>query len=159
MKLFSEKENAFYLFKDERLEDGVPCHLFHFTPGALVSDLFPCIRLALTWLAKTDSSIKFLNLSGATFCFIRTRNQTYADEYKNNFSSIVGSTVSTTDKPTVDDQCRWMDRFAENEGEIYFVRDDGVIMVGLWLDDRKGSFKYTTVDKFVELVEKFTNDS
>ncbi len=157
MKLFSQTEKSFYLFKDDRFENGVVCHTFDFIPGSLVSDLFPCIRLALIWLAKTDSSIKFINL-GETYCFVKTRHQTYAAKFENNLSSIIGSMTYETDKPTVDDDCKWLDFFAENEGEIFFFRDDGDIMADLWVKDKRGCFKYTTVDKFIELVERFVDE-
>ncbi len=157
MKLFSQTEKSFYLFKDDRFESGVVCHVFDFIPGSRVSDLFPCIRLALIWLAKTDSSIKFINLV-ETYCFVKTRQQTYAAKFENNLSSIIGSMTYETEKPTVDDESKWLDFFAENEGEIFFFRDDGDIMVDLWVKKKRGCFKYTTVDKFIELMEKFVHD-
>ena len=157
MKLFSQTEKSFYLFKDDRFENGVTCHIFDFIPGSLVSDLFPCIRLALIWLAQTDSSIRFINL-GESYCFVKTRQRTYAARFDNNLSSIIGSMAFASDKPTIDNNCKWLDFFAENEGEIFFFRDDGIIMVDLWVKGKRGCFKYTTVDKFIELVEKFVDE-
>ena len=158
LKLFNQKEKAFYLFKDNDFEDGVVCHTFDFTPGSLVSNLFPCPRLALIWLARTDSSIKFIKLEENVYCFVKTRKKTYADKFDNNLSSIIGSMVCPTQIARVDDDCPWLNFFAENEGEIYFVVDNGTIMVDLWVKDKRGCFKYTTVDKFIELVEKFVNE-
>ena len=96
MKLFSQTEKSFYLFKDDRFESGVSCHVFDFTPGSIVSDLFPCIRLALIWLAKTDSSIRFIKLGEDAYCFVKTRKQTYAAKFENNLSSIIGSMIHET---------------------------------------------------------------
>lgn len=158
LKLFSQTEKSFYLFKDERFENGITCHTFDFIPGSLVSDLFPCIRLALIWLAKTDSSIKFIKLDNEVYCFIRTRHKTYAAIFDKNFSSIISSLVYTSQKATVDDDCEWLNFFAENEGEIFFVIDSGIIMVDFWVKGKRGCFKYTTVDKFIELVEKFVHE-
>ncbi len=157
LKLFNQKEKAFYLFKDNNFEDGVVCHTFDFIPGSLVSDLFISLRLALIWLARTDSSIKFINLD-RTYCFVKTRHQTYAAKFDNNLSSIIGSMVYPTDNPTIDDNCPWLNFFAENEGEIFFVRDNGVTMIDLWVKGKRGSFKYTTVAMFIDLVEKFVDE-
>ncbi len=158
LKLFNQKEKVFYLFKDNRFEDGVVCHTFDFIPGSLVSDLFPCIRFALIWLAKTDSSIEFIKLDDEVYCFVRTRQKTYAAKFDNNLSSIIGSTALTTYKPTVDGDCPWLNFFAKNEGEIFFFKDNGIIMIDLWVKNKRGCFKYTTIDKFTELVEKFVDE-
>ncbi len=158
LKLFSRTEEAFYLFKDKNFEDGVICHTFDFIPGSIVSDLFPCIRLALIWLAKTDSAIKFIKLDDGVYCFVKTRQQTYAAKFDNNLSSIIGSMTFASDKQTIDEDCSWLNFFAENEGEIFFVSDNGVIMVDLWVKNKRGCFKYTNVDKFIELVEKFVGE-
>ncbi len=157
LKLFSQTEKAFYLFKDNNFEDGVVCHTFDFIPGSLVSDLFISIRLALIWLAKTNSSIKFIKLDDGTYCFVKSRRQTYAAKYDGNLSSIVGSMVCPTNKATESVDCPWLNFFAENEGEIFFFKDDGDTMIDLWVKEKRGSFKYTTVPVFIELVEKFVD--
>ena len=158
LKLFSRTEEAFYLFKDNGFENNIVCHTFDFIPGSLVSDLFPCIRLALIWLAKTDSAIKFIKLDDKVYCFVKTRQKTYAAKFDNNLSSIIGSIIYTSHKPTIDEDCSWLNFFAENEGEIFFILDNGVIMVDLWVKGKRGCFKYTTVDKFIELVKKFVGE-
>ncbi len=158
LKLFNQKDKTFYLFKDNEFEDGAVCHTFDFIPGSLVSDLFPCIRLALIWLAKTDSSIKFIKLDDGDYCFVKTRRKTYAAKFRNNLSSIIGSLVVCSPKATIDDDCTWLNFFADNEGEIFFFVDNGTIMVDLWVKNKRGCFRYTNVDKFIELLEKFVHE-
>ncbi len=154
MKLFSQKEKAFYLFKEDELEDGVVCHKFFFTPGALVSDLFITLE-AIAYLAKSDSQIKFLDLDNAIYCFIKTRHKTYCAEYDDgNFASIVGSLVEPSQYQMCC-PCLFFDYFAEKEGEIFFISDNGVMMVEMWINDKKGAFRYTNPEQFIKNVEKF----
>lgn len=153
MKLFSQTERAFYLFKDDRYEDGVVCHTFDFTPGSLVSDLFTT-KEAVKYLAKADSSIKFIQLDYETYCFVRTRGKTYASQYCNNLASIVGSLVAPSNFPRFD-ALSWLTLFVEFEGEIFFVKDNGVMMIDLWLKGKRGCFRYTNVNQFIKNVEKF----
>jgi len=152
--LFSQKEKAFYLFKDDQLEEGVVCHKFDFTPGSLKSDLFVTVE-AIAYLAKFDSQIKFLDLEGETYCFVKTRHKTYCCVYAgDNFASIVGSLV----EPNGYAKCcptPYLDFFAENEGEIFFISDDGDMMIEMWIGKKKGAFKYTTPEQFIQNVRKF----
>jgi len=154
VRLFSQKEKAFYLFKDDIIENGVVCHKFTFTPGSLVSNIFSTYE-AIDYLAKSDSSIKFLDLEGTTYCFVKTRNKTYADVYYGyNFASIVGSMVDPGWVGTAS-MTPWIDKFAENQGEIFFIFDSGIMMIEMWMNDKKGAFKFTTLIQFIENVEKF----
>ena len=154
MKLFSQKEKAFYLFKDDELEDGVVCHKFDFTPGALRSGLFTSPE-AIAYLAKTDSQIKFLDLDNTVYCFIKTRHKTYCAQYDGaNFASIVGSLVESG----FYEMCcptDYFDYLASLEGEIFFIADDGVMMIEMWIGKIKGAFRYTNPEQFIKNVEKF----
>ena len=159
MKLFSQKEKAFYLFNESSLEEGVVCHTFDFRPGIRQSNLFTTNE-AIAYLAKSDSSIKFLDLQGVygpgsrTYCFVKTRNKTYCDSYDCNFASIVGSLVEPNGYINY---CNLVvfDYFADNEGEIFFISDNGTMMVEMWINDKKGAFKYTNPEQFIKNVEKF----
>lgn len=152
MKLFSQKEKAFYLFKDNSYENGVVCHTFDFIPGSLVSSLFT-LQQAIEYLAKADSSIKFVGLP-EPYCFVRTRNKTYCAKYDWNFSSIVGSIVEPTTFPIMEDS-DFLAPFAENDGELYFFKDNDGVMVDLWLNDKRGSFRFTNYGQFRHNIDRF----
>lgn len=166
MKLFSQKESAFYLFNSREYEHGTVNHTFSFTPGNFHSVAFYNVEEAIEWLAKDTSSIKFIDLidckheQSGIYCIIKSRNQTYAEKYMGyNFASIAGVLCSQSSCNTIDiDQQNWLDYFAKNEGEIFFFKDKYGTMVDFWLNKKRGSFRYSTIEKFIELVEKFVNN-
>jgi hypothetical protein len=159
LKLFSQKEKAFYFFNESSLEEGAVCHTFDFRPGILQSNLFTTYE-AIAYLAKSDSSIKFLDLGGIksteprSYCFVKTRNKTYCDSYDCNFASIVGSLVEPNGYIDYYNLVPF-DYFADNEGEIFFISDNGTMMVEMWINKMKGAFKYTNSEQFIKNVEKF----
>ncbi|MFW9874516.1 MAG: hypothetical protein ACFFG0_15525 [Candidatus Thorarchaeota archaeon] len=165
MKLFSQTEKAFYVFKGEGYEHGTVNHIFDFTPGFLISNAFLTIDEAIAWLARATSSIKFIDLvstkvrENGTYCIVKSRNKTYAAKYNgNNFISIVGVLLEQSNgNCSIHPICKWLDFFAKNEGEIFFFIDEHGTMIDLWINklNKRGSFRFSTVAKFNELVEKF----
>lgn len=155
MKLFNQKEKEWYLFGDETIEDGMVCRCYKFLPGELVSNIFASIEETISWLMLANSSIKFIHLNNGSYCIVKSRNRTYIDKYKNNLTSIVGVLHTSGCTEKVHPPINWLNDFAENEGEIFFHRDEDGCMVEMFLKSKQGAFRYTTYEKFVELVNKF----
>lgn len=140
-----EHDGELFLFNEPPIEGF--CHIFNFEPGSKSSDLFITIE-AIDYLAKEGGSIRLV----ADLVLVTLRGRVYAEIFDGtNLASVVGALVEPNEYRMVCD-CSWL------QCDIGFWHQDGLIMVELIKGDKKGSFRYTDAEKFIELVEKF-NDS